>query len=287
MTISRENFRRIMGLDDEEFEPYTAKDRPPLYGGYEAVYFDGWNDSNTSNNDFEDKEDGPITHCDPNDFECIIDELEPGSDLPEIEIYDCETGEKTTIYTNIISQATIPKKCTEPPTPDHKCNYVRTRGCSGCGLNVTTCEFLTFSEAQARFEELMIDYKPCPYKECTPKWTNNGWRFVGSGWNRHETYACLNKYGNTVCVGAIARISTQLTCNCRQDKNIQATATGFQYTCYDTEEDRRTFECVSGCIMYHGEEVEVEVCSTSYGISVRRKSNGDWLFGTDNYGRKL
>lgn len=284
MTISRENFRRIMGLDDDEFEPYTANDRPPLYGGYEAVYFGDWNNSNTSNKDFEDKEDEPTTHCPPDDLDCIIDDLEPGSDLPEIEIYDCETGEKTIIYTNI-SKATIPKKCTEPPTPEHKCAYVLQRGCSGCGINIKTCEFLTFSEAQARFEELLINYMPCPYKKCVPNWKHNKWILYPTGdYMRQDLYNCSN---GAPCTGALAYINSAHSCNCRQDKNIQATATGFQYTCYDTAEDRRTFECVSGCITYHGEEVEVEVCSTAYGISVRRKSNGDWLFGTDNYGRKL
>lgn len=290
-TISRENFRRIMGLDNEEFEPYTANDRPPLYGGYEAVYFGDWNDSNTSRNDTG-SDDKPITdECLPNDWDCLL-KTEDGTEIPEIEIYDCNTGEKTTIYTNI-NKATTPKRCTEPPTPEHKCFRITEQGCIPCYPRIVNYEFMTEAGAMSYFPQLMKDYTPCNGRTCSKikEWTDNGWKPLGSGYTgirRQESYRCYDDKGSACTAYAvIEQCAGQISCRCRQDKNIQNTALGFQYTCYDTQTELVAFPCVSGCITLNGVEIEVEVCSTSYGISVRRKDNGDWILGTDQYGRKL
>lgn len=292
MTISRENFRRIMGLNNEEFEPYTAKNRPPQLGGYEAVYFGGWNDSNTSRRNTG-SDDKPITDkCLPNDWNCLL-KIEQGTEIPEIEIYDCETGEKTRIITNINKKIT-PTPCTSPPTAEHKCFRIAEQGCSPCYPRVVNYEFLTEAEAMSKFPSLMKDYTPCNGRVCSKikEWTDNGWKSLGSGYTgirRQESYRCYDDKGSAcnTAYAVIEQCAGQISCNCRQEKNIQNTELGFQYTCYDKQFELVAFPCISGCVALADEKVEVEVCSTAYGISVRRKDNGKWILGTDQYGRKL
>lgn len=292
-TISRENFRRIMGIDNEEFEPYTANDRPPLYGGYEAVYFGDFNNSNTSRSNTGGADDKPTyDKCLPNDWDCLL-KIEQGTEIPEIEIYDCKTGEKTRIITNINKKIT-PKPCRSPPTLEHKCFRIAEEGCSPCYPRIVNYEFMTEAEAMSKFPSLMKSYTPCNGRTCSKikEWTDNGWKPLGSGYTgirRQESYRCYDDKGSAcgAAYAVIEQCAGHISCHCRQEKYIQNTGLGFQYTCYDTQLELVAFPCISGCITLNDEEVEVEVCSTAYGISVRRKSNGDWLFGTDNYGIKL
>lgn len=288
-TTSRADFRRILGLDNEEFEPFVANNRPPLYGGYEAVYFDGFDESNTSLKPSTGI-DKPIKECQAWDIECFK-ELPDGTKIPEIELFDCKTGEKILFKTGI-REVQSPISCTQPKQGQN-CFRIYDGQAINCNAPATiTYKFMTQSEAVAEFEKLEYDRQSCKTPCSSTRWTNNGWRELGSGYvgiRRQETWSCLNEKNSTITTASasITQCAGQISCHCRHDKELYNTGLGLQYSCYDTDTEKYPIPCVELCAGKEDDFIEVIVCSTPDGVEITDKNTGEKYLKLDRFGYKI
>lgn len=278
-----------MGLDNEEFEPYTAKDRPPLYGGYEAVYFSGFDESNTSLKPSTESE-KPIKECQTWDILCLS-ELPDGTKIPEIELFDCATGTRI-LFKTAVREVQSPISCTQPKQ-GQACFRIYDGQALNCNTPATiTYKFMTQSEAVGEFSKLQYERQSCKTPCTSTRWTNNGWRDLSGGYvgiKRQESWYCLNERNATITTTSVSIIQCagQIPCHCRHDKELYNTGLGLQYSCYDNSSELYPIPCVELCAGKENDFVEVIVCSTPDGVEITDKQTGERYLKLDRFGYKI